>query len=219
MKVNTDGVLLGALAESENASTILDIGTGSGVIAMMLAQRFPKAHVTALEIDLQAAESAKKNFNDSTYSNRLKVKAQSFQDFSVQHTEHKYDLIVSNPPFFLNSLVNPNKKKEIARHTTQQFFKELVLFAAKHLNPDAACYLILPPEVAEYVVQRSSKHTLHLQRLINLRSSAQKAPHRQIIKLGFTKMATETQLLIIYDAEKVYTTQYRALLKDFLTIF
>lgn len=219
MKVNTDGVVLGALAESENALTILDIGTGTGVIAMMLAQRFPQARVDALEIDLLAAESAERNFYNSAYSERLKGYAQSFQNFSAQNLSRKYDLIVSNPPFFLNSLVNRDKKKEAARHTTQCFFNELVLFIAQHLNPDAACYCILPPEAANYVLQQSLKHNLYLQRLINLQSSVQKAPHRKIIKLGFAQPATETELLTIYEAEKVYTNQYRALLKDFLTIF
>ena len=104
MKVNTDGVLLGALVQATDPQSILDIGTGTGVIALMLAQRFSVAEIEAIEIDQAAYETALMNFNNLRFSNRLKAHNNSFQKFSVEQPDKRYDLIVSNPPFFLNSL-------------------------------------------------------------------------------------------------------------------
>src|SRR5687768_4750199 len=95
MKINTDGVLLGALVKSENPVSILDIGTGTGVIALMLAQRFSGANIDAIEIDAMASETAMQNFLNSRFSDRLKVYPHSFQNFSLEHPFKKYDLIVS----------------------------------------------------------------------------------------------------------------------------
>lgn len=219
MKINTDGVLLGALAGFENPSSILDIGTGTGVIAMMLAQRFLRAQVDAIEIDLPAAQAAVKNFNNSAFSTRLKAYHCSFQEFSKQHPDIKYDLIVSNPPFFTHSLINPDRQKQLARHTTYLFFNQLLQFSQLHLTETGACFFILPLQAADFFVNEGQKLDLNLTQVINIRSSEQKHPHRQLIKLDFSKQDIQSKLFTIYEAEKSYTLEYRSLLKDFLTIF
>jgi tRNA1Val (adenine37-N6)-methyltransferase len=104
MKINTDGVLLGVLAEANNPKTILDIGTGTGVIALMLAQRYNHAIINAVEIDPAAAQTASNNFKNSSFNKRITLFAQSFEDFFNEFSDRRYDLIVSNPPFFINSL-------------------------------------------------------------------------------------------------------------------
>src|SRR3569832_358514 len=104
MKINTDGVLLGALADANSPKTILDIGTGTGVIALMLAQRFTRAKIDAVEIDEQATETAVRNFADSPLAERLTVYPFGFVDFFDKYPGRRYDLIVSNPPFYINSL-------------------------------------------------------------------------------------------------------------------
>jgi len=122
MKINTDGVLLGALADANQPPNILDIGTGTGVIAMMLAQRFTDAHIDAVEIDLSAAQTAERNFKNSAFGDRLSVYHKDFNAFFKENPTKEYDLIVSNPPFHINSLESPKAKKTLAKHTGEGFF-------------------------------------------------------------------------------------------------
>jgi tRNA1Val (adenine37-N6)-methyltransferase len=220
MKINTDGVLLGALAQSENPSSILDIGTGTGVIALMLAQRFLNATIEAIEIDASAAETAGKNFLNSKFSARLKVYPHSFQKFSQEQPLKKYDLIVSNPPFFTNSLKNPDSQKQLARHTSETLFQELVVFAKSHLTENGICYFILPLDGAKQIIDEGLKNDqLKLRHIINVRSSESKSTHRQIIGLGFEDLKNTEEFFTIYQSEKVYSVEYKNALKDFLTIF
>lgn len=219
MKVNTDGVLLGALTKAENPNSILDIGTGTGVIALMLAQRFPDAQIEALEIDAEAAETARVNFANSEFSDRLKSLHSSFQHFSKEHPDKKYDLIVSNPPFFTRSFKNPDSRKHVARHAGDLLFTELVAFAEKHLSKSGHCYFILPLDATSQIIEEGVKAGLHLQQVIHIRSSVSKPVYRQIIGLGFEGLNVKNESLIIYQAEKVYSEQYQQTLKEFLIIF
>src|SRR5690554_2504372 len=128
MKINTDGVLLGAIAGSVHGrGQFLDIGTGTGVIAMMLAQRYPEARVDAIEIDQGAAFRAAANFKDSPFSDRLTVNHVALESFKTR--PETYDLILSNPPFFMDSLKNPDQRKSVARHADPLFFQTLFRFA------------------------------------------------------------------------------------------
>lgn len=219
MKVNTDGVLLGALVQSKNPSSILDIGTGTGVIALMLAQRFSKALVDAIEIDIEAALTAQKNFNNSKFSSRLRDYQQSFQDFSRQYPDKKYDLIVSNPPFFTNALKNPDNQKQLARHADNDLFKQLIGFARQHLTSTGSCSFILPLDAAVQILQYAFEIGLKVQSIINIKSSAAKTTHRKLVTLGFRDSGKYEEEFIIYEFEKVYSAQYQSALKDFLTIF
>src|ERR1700733_3404653 len=104
MKINTDGVLLGAITQADDPKTILDIGTGTGVIALMLAQKFANAQIDAVEIDESAAKTAGRNFENAIFNDRLNIYPSGIRTFFEGHPENKYDLIVSNPPFYINSL-------------------------------------------------------------------------------------------------------------------
>ena len=219
MKVNTDGVLLGALAQASKPSGILDIGTGTGVIAMMLAQRFSTPGIEAVETDMQAAETARQNFQVCRYSDRLALYPYSFQDFSKLYPCRKYDLVVSNPPFFTNSLKNPDNQKRIARHAEHSFFSELVAFIAGHLSISGRAYLIVPPAAATAIAGEAETLNLNVQHRIDISSYGSRSAHRQIIGLGFGDSIVKIEDFIIYETEKVYTEQYRKALKDFLTIF
>src|SRR5690606_30727897 len=123
MKINTDGVLLAAMATADFPTRILDVGTGTGVISLMLAQRFPSATIDAIEIDVKAADTARGNFEESPFSDRLTSYAMALDKFEPKAG---YDLIVSNPPFFLNSLRNNDSRKGMARHTDMGFFDQLL---------------------------------------------------------------------------------------------
>jgi len=219
MKINTDGVLLGALAAIDQPKNILDIGTGTGVIALMLAQRYTEAKIDAVEIDETAAETAGKNFNNSIFADRLSIYPIGFEQFFEQNPGEKYDFIVSNPPFFINSLKSPEAKKELAKHTDEDFFKKLIKTVAAHLNPEGVCWLIIPSTIADFVFYLAAENDLCLQKRINIKSFEDSTPHRVIACFGFEKVSTEINKLVIYEDDKIYTLQYRELLKDFLIIF
>ncbi len=219
MKVNTDGVLLGAWANAEHPQSILDIGTGTGVIALMLAQRFPKAEIDAVELDKLAATTAAVNFQVSPFSNRLKALPLAVEHYWMVYPDKKFDLIVSNPPFFLDSLKSVEKTKELARHTNVDFFEELCASVAQHLNPKGNFCLILPQETAELVKERASAYDLYLERVTRVHSFEHAAPHRFLLRFGFQQQETKIDQLIIYQSEKVYHPQYQNILQNFLTIF
>jgi len=133
MKVNTDGVLLAAILDSVTPIKILDVGTGTGLIALMLAQRFPSALIDAVEIDENAARTAKKNFLESPFLNRICLFHSSIQRYLLSY-DGQYDLIVSNPPFFINSLRSEDPVKGMARHTDYSFFENLLKESANKLS-------------------------------------------------------------------------------------
>lgn len=219
MKINTDGVLLGALADFQEPISILDIGTGTGVIALMLAQRFPSARIDAVEIDESAATTAANNFKNSPFAGRLTLYPSGFEDFFAVHPDKKYDLIISNPPFYINSLQSPGVKKNLAKHAGAGFFEGLIEAVSKHLTSNGVCWLILPTETAELVKQSALQHQLYPKRIIIMHSFKADSPHREILALGFDARQTEEEQFVIYDAPKVYSGKYREALKGFLTIF
>ena len=165
MKVGTDGVLLGAWCPITNHQSqitntpfrVLDVGTGSGLIALMLAQRFPEAHIDAIDIDEAAVKQAKENFEHSPFSHQLSAFKSSLQDWKKTNdqrltTNDPYDLIVSNPPYFRNSLKNPDKGREQARHTDTLSYEELIHHSAQLLKPDGRLALILPAEAEQEMI-------------------------------------------------------------------
>lgn len=219
MKINTDGVLLGALADADKPLSILDIGTGTGVIALMLAQRFANALIDAVEIDESAAVTAESNFRGSPFADRLTLFPAGFEAFFVGHPDKKYDLIVSNPPFYINSLQSPGVKKNLAKHAGDGFFEGLIKAVANHLTENGTCWLVLPIDTAELVKTLTTQYQLHLQKTIRVYSFIDDEPHREILAFGFGAGQLEEERLVIYDSPKVYSKRYQEILKDFLTIF
>lgn len=212
MKVNTDGVLLAALAECENCENILDIGTGTGVIALMLAQRFEQAKIHAVEIDSEASATARRNFQFSVFSNRLTINNIAIEQFN---TANKFDLIISNPPYFVNDLRNAEEKKGIARHANDQFFAALLTKVDELLTPNGCFWFILPIKQAELLVKDADRYGLSVSRQILLHSDQSKPPFRWVVCLTRFKNEADIEHFYIYEAEKVYTKQYKDLLKDF----
>ncbi len=219
MKINTDGVLLGALANGNGVKSILDIGTGTGVIALMLAQRFTKATADAIEIDEQAAATAKANFAASPFADRLNTYAESFTAFFEQYPDNKYDLIVSNPPFHINSLTSPENKKKLAKHTDEYFFEQLLKIAAQHLTEKGTCWLILPLQTAQLVNIIAYQYNLNRQKKISVLSYPDSLPHREILVLTLSETLEADGQFVIYAEQKVYSKEYQDKLKDFFTIF
>ena len=219
MKINTDGVLLGALAEADQPKNILDIGTGTGVIALMLAQRFANIKIDAVEIDPVAAKTAKKNFANSPFAERLNIYPTGFEQFFEDYPDREYDLIVSNPPFYINSLKSPKANIELAKHAGEGFFESLVKKAKDHLNPSGSFWLILPVATAELVKTIALKNSFFVMKIINVHSYNDSDPHREILVLSLNIANTDSQKFTIYDGLKVYSNQYQKALRDFFTIF
>lgn len=219
MKINTDGVLLGALADANNPEHILDVGTGTGVIALMLAQRFENAKVDAVEIDKAAAHTARANFQNSKFSSHLSLYAHSFKDYFSNHPNKRYDLVVSNPPFYINALESPQAKKNTAKHADGDFFDSLVKAVSAHLTATGSFWLVLPLDTAELVKTIAQQNNLHLQKVIAIKSYPDSNPHREMLVLSLSEDRASDEEFVIYQDEKVYSNHYQNTLRDFFTIF
>ncbi|WP_316798333.1 tRNA1(Val) (adenine(37)-N6)-methyltransferase [Pedobacter frigidisoli] len=216
MKINTDGVLLGAMAAHAMPRRILDIGTGTGVIALMLAQRFPGAFVEAVEIDQQASETAAQNFMNSSFAGRLNcnhIAIEAYDDAG------EFDLIVSNPPFFVNDMKSEEKRKEIARHTDSLFFAALVYKISNLLADDGLFWLVLPVKQAAEVAAIAIDYDIFLTSRINLRSDETKPAFRQIICFGRKASELVETDFFIYDGPRQHTLAYQEVLRDFFLAY
>lgn len=219
MKINTDGVLLGALADADQPKNILDIGTGTGVIALMLAQRFGTAEIDAVEIDRQAAETAGRNFDNSPFAAKLTAYPIGFEQFFAENPGEKYDLIVSNPPFYINSLKSPQKGRQIAKHADKDFFETLIGQISKHLHEEGIFCMILPLDTAEVLASLYLEHGMHLQKSIYIRSFPLSGPHRVMVCLGLQKTEVKKDKFLIYESKDSYSSEYIKLLKPYFIAF
>ena len=219
MKINTDGVLLGALADADEPKQILDIGTGTGIIALMLTQRFPKAYIDGIEVDKSTADTGQSNFANSPFAERLALHEVSFQNYFQSHPNNKYDLIVSNPPFYINSLQSPGAAKNLAKHADINFFSDLIAVTSGHLNTDGLFWLILPITTAGLVKKLATIYQLYLQQIINIKSYPTSQPHREVLVFGLQQIKTAVSDFIIYNEPKQYSEIYENALNNFFTIF
>lgn len=212
MKIGTDGVLLGAWAQLPQASgTALDVGAGCGLIALMLAQRYPQARVTAVELDTDAAEDLRVNVDASPWSDRVDV-VQS--DFTT--VEGCYDLIVSNPPFFITGERSPQSARAAARHVDHGLSPiSLVAYAAAHLSKCGRVALIFPIEQLSEVEFQAAMHRLNPLRITEVASTATRPPMRVLAEFSSIEAVCERSRLDIHTADGGYTPDYVSLTKDF----
>ncbi|MCY1722688.1 methyltransferase [Prolixibacteraceae bacterium Z1-6] len=218
MKVGTDGVLLGAWADVEKCDKILDVGTGTGLIALMLAQR-STAQITAIEIEENAAAEAKSNVADSDWSNRIDVQNASFQEFA-KNSVLKYDLIVSNPPFFSNNLKASNAPRNLARHNDSLSFLELITNALNLFDTNGRLAVILPVEPAEEFNKLACKNGLYLLRRTEVSPSVAKAVNRVLMEFTKKKTACKAACLPVYSKDgSDYSVEFKTLTKDFYLRF
>lgn len=219
MKVNTDGVLLGALITVNNPTNILEIGAGTGVISLMMAQKYRFADIDAIEIEEAAALTANLNFHNSNFQDRLRLIKASFQEFFLNEKSKKYDLILSNPPYFINSLKSASLSKGLARHTGPGFFDELITGAAARLSEHGSLWLILPVDTLAWIFDSVKKAGLRVQGQLLIHSFPNREAIRCILTLGFEDVEPNVRKFVIYERQNYYSNEYRALLKDYLTIF
>ncbi len=225
MKVGTDGVLIGAWCSLEGSvRRVLDVGTGSGLIGLMLAQRteYSSAKVDCVEIDEGSVAQARSNVEGSDWSDRVEVFHSDFQSFDCGA---KYDLIVSNPPYFVDSLLPPNSERGVARHTTELSFEALVEGVCRLLNKCGHFSVILPVEESLRVddIVRESGCGLQLVRRCGVQNSENKALKRYMSEYLFDACfdgVPESDLLFVRSGEPLdYSPEYRALTADFYLKF
>jgi len=217
MKIGTDGTLLGAWVDVKKVNEILDIGTGTGVIALMTAQRNQEAIVTAIEINEDAIIDASFNIQKSPWSDRVGLKNTSLQAFK---TEKKYDVIVSNPPFFENSLRSNSTNRNNARHTDSLHYTDILEFAQTHLNPNGIVAMILPVENAEQCLLESVNYGLSLKRKTWVKPVPHKPAHRIVFELTNEDVQNplENELIVETGKRHDYTEDYIELTNAFYII-
>ena len=214
MKVGIDGVLLGAWTEVGNANQILDIGTGTGLIALMLAQR-SKSTIIGIDIDSDAVLQAKENVHKSPWSDRVEVHESVLQKFSTT-LSFGFDLIVSNPPYFVNSLKTPSESRTAARHADTLSHEELIENAVRLLNPDGRICIILPVNEGLQCVEFAINNGLFCSKLVRVYSKPNAEAKRLLIE--FTQIPIErieTELTIESEIRHHYSPEFTALVKEF----
>ena len=242
MKVGTDGVLLGAwcpLGEfrgsgvqkfrsegvpsehlnseaSEHFTKVLDIGTGSGLIALMLAQRMPEAKITAIDIDCGAVEQANYNFQQSPWTERLDCQQTALQDLAG---EGIYDLIVSNPPYFQDSLKNPDSLRAMARHTDTLSYDELLAHSARLLTHNGTLALVLPIEAEQSIIALAQTHNLYPTHITHVYPKPGKAAKRLLIAFSLLPIANSpspiANSLTLESETSPRSQEYKELTKEF----
>ncbi|WP_300703222.1 methyltransferase [Bacteroides sp.] len=212
MKVGTDGVLLGAWASVANAKHILDVGTGTGLIALQIAQRNQKAAITAIEIDPSAAAQAKENVQCSPWADRIDVICSDFRSFQ---SKIKFDLIVSNPPYFIDALNCPNEQRNIARHTGGLNYDLLFHHAAHLLEEEGGVSVIIPVEAERAVIDAAWDNKLFPSNCMRIFTKPGKPCRRVLFTFRFQYKEYIEESLCIEVERNNYTPEYIALTKDF----
>jgi len=213
MKVGTDAVLLGAWAHIPPTGSILDVGTGTGIIAMMAAQR-SACSVDAIEIDIDAYIQAVENSKNCKWADRISVHHKSLQDYSTEAGK-KYEAIVSNPPYFSNSLQSASESRTLARHTCTLKFEELLNGAVSLLHKNGTFATILPPKESEDLISIAKEKGLHLTRLTRVQTCITKQPKRMLMQFDFAPKAFSENTLIIETGDHSYSSSYKELTRDF----
>ncbi len=213
--VGTDGVLLGAWADVANANRILDIGTGTGLIALMLAQRTGQAQIDAVDMQETSAAQARDNVVRSPWPERIQVYCAAIQDFAAQYTGVPYDLIVSNPPFFTEGLTSPDAARSTARSAETLAPADLADCARQLLTPEGRFCVVLPETEGRVFVETATLRGLYCVRETAVRSRATKPIQRLLLEFSPRARSFQRDDWSIYGDGNAYSTVYKNLTKDF----
>ncbi len=214
MKVGTDGVLLGSWVSCKKSKLILDVGCGTGLLSLMLAQRNLNCSITGIEIDEIASREAQLNINNSDWHQRVAIINSSLQNFS---TDVKFDLIISNPPFFPSN--KSTKRRDIARHTNTLSFEQLLQNSANLLALEGRLAVIIPQNLEAYFYKNAEFYNLYCNRVCYLRGNEFSDVKRVMMDFSFKKTEIKEEQLIIEKSRHHYTNDYINLCKDFYLDF
>lgn len=208
-RVGTDGVLLGALANINSASKVLEVGTGTGLISLMLAQRNSYAEFLGIDINEEAVNLTRSNFGNSPFQLRLK---NSHQDFKNFESDENFDLIVSNPPYFEES---DSEKDKLARQTVELNFLQLISKSSKLLSENGILSVIIPSEVGNDFTKIASENQLFLIRQVNIKGIENSKIKRLVLEFSLAEKKSEESEFIIEKSPRQYSDQYLELTKEF----
>jgi len=208
-RVGTDGVLLGALANIDHSRKVLEVGTGTGLISLMLAQRNSSAEFLGIDINEDAVNLTRLNFENSPFYVRLK---NIYQDFKSFETEGKFDLIVSNPPYFEES---GSEKDKLARQTVELNFQQLISKSSKLLSENGIFSVIIPFEIGGDFIKLAYGNHLFLIRKVNIKGIGNSKTKRLILEFSLTEKEVEESEFIIEKSPRQYSDQYLELTKEF----
>lgn len=213
MKVGVDSVLLGSwIAVNGTEKNVLDIGTGTGLLALMMAQRISDANITACEIDYFAYEQACENVRSSKWNERISVINTDIKIYA--ENSGKFDLIICNPPYFENSLKSQNSRKNFARHDDSLSFSELIDCVHKLLSPNGRFAVIIPQDRLLSIVDLAGQKQLFPLRRLNVKPKENKPVNRIILELSYEFLPPEETTLIL-RTENGYSKDYKLITKDF----
>lgn len=216
MKICTDSVLLGAWAKTGNAKSILDIGTGTGIISLMLAQRSDAA-IDAIDIDEECYKQAKENFSGSKWKNKLTIYNTSLQKFS---SSKKYDIIISNPPYFPLPHSHREKDGAHAKYTHLLGFEDLVEGVLKRLSPKGSFYVVFPVHEGAFFTNLAEKRKLFLTDYVWVKTTSRKKfPKRILMKFEFVERFIVDDKVLVIQNDNSYTEDYKALTKEYYMKF
>lgn len=226
LRVCTEACVLGAYAEVTEVRNALDIGTGTGLLALMIAQRNVRMHIDAVEIEPQNVEQAIENVAQSPFSEQISVYQAAIQDWRKPESPHSshpksspYDLIISNPPFFDNHLLSPREERNRALHTETLSLNDLALSVTRLLADTGRFVVLLPPFETQRLTDFLASLELHPSRQLHLFSRQGKSVFRKITTFEREKKASFTETLYIHDNDGKYSDDFRTLLKEYYLIF
>lgn len=208
-RVGTDAVLLGTLSNIINAKQILEVGTGTGIISLMLAQRNPAANIVAIDINSEAIHISHLNFSNSPFSDRMKSQLQDFKSFE---TKEKFDLIISNPPYFE---INNSEKDILARQRLELDFPDLIRKTSQLLSGEGLFSVIIPIDSEKEFTQICLSNNLFLQRKIIIKGIKTAEPKRVVLEYSFRQSETKEENFVIEKSPRVYSDEYLELTKEF----
>ncbi len=209
-RVGTDAVLLGVLCDTSSKKQALEVGSGTGIISLMLAQRNQDLKITALDINADAVQLSRLNFDNSIFSSRLSVQ---HADFPNWESPQKYDLIVSNPPYFLDN--QTDAKDYIARHQAALTYQQLINKTAELLQLTGVFSCIIPFSDKDWLVGIAEKQLLFLQREVLIKGNPKSEFKRVVLEFSFEKKALVCETLVIEKKPRVFSEDYLFLTKDF----
>lgn len=219
MKIGTDGVLLGAWCDISSANNILDIGSGSGLISLMIAQR-SNALITGIEIDNDAAEQSIENINSSPWSNRITIENSNFIDWAQNESLFgEFDHIVSNPPFFNSGPIAPSSTRAMARHEYSLNYEQLIKLSIPLLTPDGKISIISPIERKDDITYFCELYQLNISRLTLISPKPNASPNRILWEISKQKCTTIQEHICIRNEFNQYSNNYISLTKDFYLNF
>ena len=211
-KVGTDAMVLGSLVNGYNPKSILDVGTGCGVIALMMAQKFPVADIVGIDIDKNAVSLAQENFQNALFKNSFSSKYIDFLDF---YPKNKFDLIVSNPPYFNSNMPSSLRQRNQARHEGRMTVAALIHHAKELLNEEGALWIIVPKERAEELVALEKQFNFRYFYRIRIFGKPNRHVRDVLIFTSKYRTVNTSQPLIIRNDDGDYTQQYRNLTQSF----